>query len=53
MRNIKHTIYDHEIKSIKEASDYLFCPQDDYKMDHRTAYQTIHHILEDINNRTW
>jgi hypothetical protein len=49
----RHTIWDNEIKMIKDASDVLFSPQPDGKSDPRTAYQTIHSVLEDIKMRCY
>ena len=50
---MRHGIWDYEIRAIKEASDILFSPQPDGKSDPRTAYQTIHHILEDVKLRCY
>ena len=50
---MRHTIWDYEIKAIKDASDVLFSPQPDGKNDPRTAYQTIHHILEGVKDRCY
>ena len=48
----KHTIFDHEIKSIMDAANQLFSPQDGGG-DDRSAFQTIYYILDDIKNRSW
>lgn len=50
---MKRIIWDYEIEAIKEASDVLFSPQPDGKSDPRTAYQTIHHILEGVKKRCY
>lgn len=50
---MKHTIFDHEIDTMREALDYLFCPNEDGKYDHRSAYQCIHYILENLKERQW
>jgi hypothetical protein len=40
MEDVKHTIYDHEIEVIMDATNQLFSPQKG-KGDDRSAYQTI------------
>jgi hypothetical protein len=52
MGNVKHTIYDYEIKVIMDAANQLFSPQDG-KGDDRSAYQAIFHMLEEIKGRSW
>jgi hypothetical protein len=49
---MKHSIYDNEIKIIKDASDALFSPQPG-GMDAQSAYQQIHHMLEEVKGRCW
>jgi hypothetical protein len=48
----RHTIWDHEIKAIMVAANQLFSPQEGGG-DDRSAFQTIHHILEDVKIRTY
>jgi hypothetical protein len=50
---MNHTIFDAEIDGVMAAADILFSPQPDGKSDPRTAFQEIHHILENVKRRSW
>jgi hypothetical protein len=49
---VGHTIYEHEIKSVMDAANQLFSPQEGGG-DDRAAFQTIYHIMDEVRGRSW
>lgn len=49
---VGHTIFDHEIKSIMDAANQLFSPQEGGG-DDRAMFQKIYHIMDEVKSRTY
>jgi hypothetical protein len=49
---VRHTIFDHEIKSVMDAANQLFSPQEGGG-DDRAAFQMIYHIMDEVRGRSW